>query len=256
MWIFIWFLLSVFVIGVSLWSVRILFQQKSAWKGYAEKMRLTYQNGPRFLDSPSLSGSIGAYGFGLYSEEQKTQDTRGQRFNTVLEIALRQGLPTTGALGTIDVLDFAQPLNLVQSLVPQDADWDQDWVVRARNIRVVEKYLTPSRLEIFKKIFRMKVVSAFFIFDGQDAILRVATADPLNNKARLEKIVKGLISQIEPLIVGPEEFAQLRRVADMTTYAPPSAPPAPMPVELPAEAPAASAAPEMPDAAPEDSSGS
>lgn len=221
MWIFLWLLLSVFVIGVSLWSVRILLQQKSAWKAYAEKMKLTYQNGPRFLDSPSLSGALGPYGFGLYSEEQKTQDTRGQRYNTVLEIALRHGLPTTGALGTPDLLEFTAPLSLDQSLVPQDADWDDRWVVRARNARVVEKYLTPARLEIFRKIFRMKVVSSFFIFDGQDAILRVSTTDPLNNKDRLEKIIKGLLSQVEPLIVQPEEFIQLRRVAD-PSYTPPA----------------------------------
>src|SRR5690606_14273269 len=143
-----------------------------------------------------------------------------------LEIALRRGLPTTGAMGTADVLDFVEPLNLDQALVPQDPDWDKAWVVRARNARMVEKYLTPARLEILKKFFRMKVVSAFFIFDGQDAVLRVATADPLNNKDRLEKIVKGLLTHAEALIAGQQEFEELQAIVRGTQpYVAPQTPP-------------------------------
>ena len=222
MWIFIWFLLSAFVLGVFAWSLRILFQQKSAWKAYAKKMNLNYQDGPTFLSSPVLSGSIGAYGFGLYTEEQRTNDTRGQRFSTILEIALRHGLPVTGAMGTQTMIPLIQTLRMDQSVVPQDKDWDPSWMIRTRHAGMVEKFLTPARIEIIKKIFRMKVLSAFFIFDEQDAVLRIETADPLNDSQRLEKIVKSLILQAEGLIVKAEERALLEGVVR-------SAPPAPLP---------------------------
>jgi len=228
-WIFIWVLLSIFVLGVSLWSVRILFQQKSAWKAYAEKTKLTYDGGQGFLGAPSVSGSIGAYGFGLYTEEQKTSDTRAQRFNTVLEIALRRGLPETGVLGTGEVMDFAQSLRLDQVIVPQDKDWDAAWLVRTRHAAMMEQYLTAARLDVFKKIFRMKVRVAVFVFDSQDAVLRIVTTDPLNNKDRLEKIVKGLLANVESLIVKPDEFAQLQAVVNASPV--PPRPPEP-PVEI------------------------
>lgn len=234
MWIFIWILLSIFVLGVSLWSIRILYQQKSAWKAYAEKMKLVYDGGHGFLGAPSVAGSIGAYGFGLYTEEQKTSDTRAQRFNTVLEIALRRGLPETGALGTGEVMNFAQSLRLDQTIVPQDQDWDSAWLVRTRHAAMMEQYLTPARLEVFKKIFRMKVRVAVFVFDSQDAVLRIVTSDPLSNHQRLEKIVKGLLANVESLIVRPEEYALLQAVvqsAPVSQQPPPQRPPEP-PVEI------------------------
>lgn len=209
MWIFIWAVLSSFVLIIFSWSIRILLQQKSAWRAYADKTKLTYQAGPRFLSSPSLSGMIGPYGFGLYTEEQQTNDTRTSRFNTVLEIALRRGLPTTGAMGTPGSVPLIQSLRLEQTYVPDDKDWDTTWMARARHGAILKAYLTPARLEIFKKIFKMKVLSALFVFDQQDAVLRIETADPLNNKDRLEKIVKGLLQQVDGLMVQEEEWNRL-----------------------------------------------
>lgn len=209
MWIFIWAILSSFVLVIFFWSIRILLQQKSAWRAYADKTKLTYSPGPRFLSSPSLSGMIGLYGFGLYTEEQQTADTRTARFNTVLEIALRRGLPTTGAMGTPLAVPLIQSLRLEQTYVPDDKEWDPTWMARARHGAMLKAYLTPPRLEIIKKIFKMKVLSALFVFDQQDAVLRIETADPLNNKDRLEKIVKGLIQQVDGLMVHEEEWHRL-----------------------------------------------
>lgn len=238
MWIFIWLLLSTFVLGVFAWSLRILFQQKAAWKAYAKKMNLTYQDGSRFLSSPVLSGSLGSYGFGLYTEEQKTNDTRGQRFSTILEIALRHGLPVMGAMGTQTMIPIIQSLRLDQTIVPQDKDWNPSWMIRSRHAGMVEQYLTPTRLEIIKKIFRMKVLSALFIFDEQDAVIRIETADPLNDSERLEKIVKSLILHAEGLIVKNEERAALDALVR-------TAPPAPLPAPEPV-APVEDVAPRKP----------
>lgn len=217
MWIFIWAVLSTFVLVIFTWSIRILIQQKAAWRAYADKTKLTYQGGARFLSSPSLSGMIGPYGFGLYTEEQQTNDTRTSRFNTVLEIALRRGLPTTGALGTPTTVPLIQSLRLEQTYVPDDKDWDPTWMARARHGAMLKAYLTPARLEILKKIFKMKVLSALFVFDQQDAVLRIETSDPLNNKDRLEKIVKGLIQQVDGLMVHEEEWNRLSETPYITS---------------------------------------
>lgn len=217
MWIFIWAVLSSFVLIIFSWSIRILLQQKAAWRAFADKTKLTYQPGPRFLSSPNLTGMIGPYGFSLYTEEQQSNDTRTSRFNTVLEIALRRGLPTTGAMGTSTTIPLIQSLRLEQTYVPDDKDWDATWMVRARHGAMVKAYLTPARLDILKKIFKMKVLSALFVFDQQDAVLRIETADPLNNKERLEKIVKGLIAQVDGMMVQEEEWNALNETPYITS---------------------------------------
>jgi hypothetical protein len=65
--------------------------------------------------------------------------------------------------------------------------------------------MTPARIEIFKKIFRMKVLGAMLIFDQNDAVLRIETSDALYNAERVEKIVKGFLSQIPALVPTEEE---------------------------------------------------
>lgn len=202
MWVLIWILLSIFILGVSAWSYQILFRQKAAWRTFAAKNGLTYQNGPTFLSSPIVSGNIGPYGFGLFSEERQTNDARGQRFNTVLELALRKGLPTTGAIGTAAMAPFIeQQSGMTQTVSIADPDWDPQWSIRTMDAKALEPYLTPARRDVLKKIFRMKIMAALFVFDENDAVLRIETADPLQNAEKIEKILKGMTQQLE--ILGP-----------------------------------------------------
>jgi len=199
-WIFLWVLFSAFVMGAFLWSVRILFQQKMAWKKYAQKTGLTYNEQKGALNSPYLTGSLGAYGFGLFSEPQATNDSRGQRYVTVLEFILRKGLGTLGVIGTSKMVPFADNLQVTQAVNLSDKDWDATWFIRSNNAALTEKYMTPARIDIFKKIFRMKILGAMLIFDENESVLRIETSDPLNDADRVEKIVKGFMAHLPALV--------------------------------------------------------
>lgn len=206
MWVFIWIVLSLFILGVSAWSWQVLFQQKRAWRSFAEKKGLKYEPGPRFLSSPVVSGNIGPYPFGLFSESRQTSDARGQRFNTVIELALRRGLPVPGVIGTAAMLPILNDLpNLGRVVLPKDPEWDETWFIRTTNAPAMEAYLTPARMGVLKKLFRMKILAGMFLFDDQDAILRVETADPLLDAAKIEKAVALMIEQMEILAPGPAE---------------------------------------------------
>ncbi len=215
-WIFIWAVVSLFILGVFGWSVQILLLQKAAWKVFAKKMKLNYQEGPKFLSSPVLSGSLGAYGFGLFSEERPTPDARGLRFNTVIEIALRRGMPMMGVVGTEAMVPIINTLVIKQTLSPADPDWNNAWLVRTDNQIAMEKYLTPARMETLKKLFRMKILAALFIFDQNDAVLRLETADPLTDADRLEKIVKNLVQQAGILALQPGEREAIMSAKDQS----------------------------------------
>lgn len=213
MWIFIWLIFSLFILGVFAWSMQTLYRQKQVWKVFAAKMNLTYQPGQNFLSSPSITGAIGPYGFSLHTERIPTPDLRGERFSMIVEFALRQGIPAFGAAGTPGVIPAIEALDLPQVFVPADTDWNPAWVIRTRNAKVVEAYLTQPRLDVLKKIFRMKILSGMFVFDTPDAVIRVETYDPLDDLDRLEKIVKGLAAQIAPLTMTEDEQKQLKAIA-------------------------------------------
>lgn len=200
MLVFIWGVLSIFIIAVSIWSAQILFRQKAAWRTFATKMGLTYQRGPTLLSSPIVGGNVGKYGFGLFSEERPAADARGQRFNTVIELALRKGMPTVGAIGTEGMAKIIEQLSgMTETISIKDPDWDATWVVRTQDASLLEPYMTQARIDVLKKIFRMKIMAALFVFDKEDAVLRIETADPLQNAEKIEKIVKGMCAQLELL---------------------------------------------------------
>jgi hypothetical protein len=211
-WIFLWVLVSLFIFAVFAWSVRILFKQKAAWKAFAQKMNLTYTQPKGLLVSAVVTGSLGPYDFGLFSEPQPTEDSRGQRYTTILEFGLRQGFPMGGGIGTARMQAFLQTLAMSQSVSVQDKDWDSSWIIRTENSAMLEKYLTPVRVDLLKKIFRMKVLAALFVFNDQNSVLRIETSDPLDNLERLEKIVKGVMGQLAVLVPTQEEIDTIKAV--------------------------------------------
>ena len=57
MWLFLWFILSVVILGTTVWSTIILVQQKQAWKEYAQKKGLVF-TANKFLEPCSMEGVI------------------------------------------------------------------------------------------------------------------------------------------------------------------------------------------------------
>lgn len=214
MWIFLWVVVSLFILGTFFWSVRVLFQQKAAWKTFAQKLGVTYMPQRGILVSPVVSGAIGQFGFSLFSEPEPTNDQRGLRYNTVIEFALRQGVPgTVGAIGTDKMTVILDQLVAKAPVSANDPDWDATWFIRATNAAVVGQYLTPARIDVLKKIFRLKTRGSLFLFNDSEGILRIETADPMVNAERLEKIVRGILAQLPNLLIGDAERATLQEIA-------------------------------------------
>lgn len=212
MWIFLWFLVSAFILGVFFWSLQTLLRQKKAWQAFAVRHKLTYEAGAGLMGPPVVLGQINNIGFDLHTERVPTADVRGERFSIIIELALRQGIPGLGAIGTPGALPLIERLDVTEDYRPGDADWDPAWVGRTRDVGVLGFYMTERRREILKKIFRMKILAAVLLYDEQDIVLRIETADPLNDPERLEKIVKGLLAQFEQLRPDAAEMQYLQSI--------------------------------------------
>jgi hypothetical protein len=212
MWFLLWLLLSVFVFGVFAWSYKTLLRQKKAWKEFAQKNNLTYHTGKNFLDSPAVTGAIGDYGLNLFSTRMPAEDGRTSRFNMVMEFSLHRGIPTFGAIYTPQAQILIEGLEMpYNAMVDNDPNWDPSWKIRAQNTQIVLAYLTPERRTLLAKLFRMKIISALLAFNNEDMILRLETADPLDNIDRVEKIIRGVVGQLDALRTDQAEFTHLQR---------------------------------------------
>jgi len=197
-WLIIWVLLSFFLLGVFGWSMVILYQQKKAWAVFGKKHGMEYQAG-KMTGPPALAGKLGGYTVSLFTDAQRTNDVRGQRFVTVMEIEMGAGMPTAGAVATKEYAAFISTLDLNETWSPDDKDWPVSHVIKTRNAGRLAAYLTPERLKILKALFAKKNSISLLFFDENQSVLRVETSDPLRNPAHMEKITSQLIGLADKL---------------------------------------------------------
>jgi hypothetical protein len=257
MWILLWLVLSVFVLGVFVWSMAILQQQKKAWYAFAKKAGLTYRAG-KYTDAPVVTGMVKQFKVTFFTDSLRTKDVRGRRFITTIEVEMGDGMPTMAVLATKDYADFLAPLRLPQTYEPPGTTWGKDFVVRAKSRDFLAAYLTPERVKVLAGLFSMKNSSSIFFFDQLDSILRIETPDPLRDAGKMEKIFRRILTVAEGLVLTAEEKKAFGPHIPEAPAAPPAIataasanPPEAAPPVAAAEKPAAESG-EKPQAAPGD----
>ncbi len=251
MWIFLWVVLSMFVMGVFFWSMFILQQQKRAWFAFAKKSGLKYEAGA-YTDPPVVSGMVKGYKITFFTDSLRTQDVRGRRFVTTIEIEMGDGMPTVAALATQDYAEFLSPLRLPLSWQPPGEEWQKNYIIKTRSIDRLTRYLTKARLKVLSDLFAMKNAATLYFFDEQTCILRIETPDPLRDPDRMERIAKRIYSAVDTLLLTPEERRQifeewkLSQAASEPTAPPPASAAPQTSVVPPPSPPPISATPETP----------
>lgn len=206
-WILIWILLSVMILGIFAWSLEILFKQKRSWKAFAKKQGLDFIPGP-FLQSPGVRGDLSGYEFVMYSEQQPTNDVRGHRFRTVIQLTLPSGMPTAGLVASPGLRDFADQLDLPETVKPDYAGWKKDALIRARDAGALKRYLSDDRLNALSKLIAMRNAELTFIFDQNETYLRIETPDPLHEPDKIRRMAKHLVTQARRLDITRDKSAR------------------------------------------------
>lgn len=207
-WILIWVLISVFIIGIFVWSLDILFRQKREWRRFAGRHGLEYNKG-KLMQSPVVIGELSGYTFHLYSEEQLTAERGGRRFRTVLHFALPGGMPTSGFIATSDYKELADTLDLPQKIVPDHEQWPKNNVGRAADAGALTPYFTENRIKAIARLCQMQKASTVFVFDETETYLRVETADPLQDADRIDRITQRMIKVADTLALQEGESEAL-----------------------------------------------
>ena len=222
MWLFIWYIFTIFIAFIMAWSVHVLLKQRSAWKAFSEKKKLTYEKGRTLLASPAVHGKLGEFDFNLFSEQQPSPDGRLPRFYTVIEIGTPFPAPAYTVMGTSGKAALMEELPLQKVPGPAREGWDESWILYTSDAAITEKVLTSGRVDCLKKIFGMNISAGMFAFDGSRAVLRLETVDPMQDSEKLERIVSGLIQQAEILRVSGEEHTMFTAMAKAASVAGPA----------------------------------
>lgn len=223
MWLAIWGLFAVLVLGFVGWTLLILHQQKKTWAAFAKRHKLTYQRG-KFMDSPTVTGLLNGRRFSLYSGVQQTPDIRGQRFVTIVEFLFGPGFPTGAVMATKEYEGFINGLVFDQSYEPDLAEWRKDYILRTRNERSLRAYLTKDRLQALCTVFATKNAMTLFFFDELEAVLRIETSDPMRTDVYLNGIIRRLSDAADRLTPTAEEKAAFKVLLaeEKAGYVPPA----------------------------------
>lgn len=187
-WFTLWVFITVFIMGIFFWSMAILFRQKQAWGAFAKRHQMTFMpNG--FFRSPAMRGVIRGFVTTIFSEEQTTQDNRGRRFRTVVQIDLPVGMPVEGVVTSPELRSFADMMQLSQDVLPSVPDWNKNIVFKTSSVEKMLPFLTPERIKTLNAIMSAKSINCIFVYNERETLLRFETADPLDDVEKIEKFV-------------------------------------------------------------------
>lgn len=208
MWVLLWIIVSVFVIGIFFWNFQILMQRKSAWKKFADRHKLEYTSNS-LMQSPSVTGMLSGLRIYLYEDVQQTDDITGQRFVTSIDVDLGEGFPTGAALATREYKEFLSALNFRDTYTINENFREKEYIVRARSAKALKEFMTEERIKIIENLFSMKNSIVLFFFDELEAIMHIETTDPLVDIAHIEKIFKKVLTISKRIMPEEHEKAHL-----------------------------------------------
>ena len=212
MWIFIWVVLSAILVGASLWSFKILNDQKSAWEKFARAHNFSLNKGT-VMGPAEMNGVIGDYKFSFFAAERNGDDIRTRRLMTVMEVNLIDGMVDGGVMGTQQMLPFMQSLDKLHPHKIEHASWDAGLYCFIHNDEKVKPILTSERIDTISQILKTKNADAIVIFNDREVLVRLETSDPMKDADKLDKIAKRLMGLLEKIRLTPAERAAISPAA-------------------------------------------
>jgi hypothetical protein len=187
-WFMIWVFVAVFILGTSVWSFYILFQQKKAWDIFAKKFNLEFVPSAVFK-SPLVRGMFRDCYVDIFSDRQLSGNERVPGMRTVFQLKLKAPMATEGVVASGTFRNFVNGLLLKDLYVPDSEGWNKDIYIRVQNMDSIKPYFTKERLAVFNSLMSIKNSPALLIFSDTETILRIESADPFSDVDKLERFL-------------------------------------------------------------------
>ncbi|MDY0030032.1 MAG: hypothetical protein RBR86_08850 [Pseudobdellovibrionaceae bacterium] len=181
-------------------------RQKTAWKQFAKRHGLTYDN-RSVLSSSVVGGIYRNYGLAIFSEAQMDGDSRGRKFRTIIQMELPPGMPTEGVIATQSMKEMASLLGLEHPYAPENGNWDASIYLKTQDVEKMKSYLTSQRVAALYALMTAKGLGALFIFNEKETLLRIETAEPLDQVDRLEKLINKICDTADKLLIDKKPSA-------------------------------------------------
>ena len=208
-WLLIWIIVSIGLLGFSIWTFIILMRQKKSWRDFAKKHKLRYSNASLMV-SPKVSGIYKEYSVSVFTGHHESERGASNRQLTAIEIALESKMPIAGAVASGAMVGIVQELDYSEEHVPNYKFWNSDNITRSEDKHIMAEYLDETRAKALCDLMDNKKFWVIFIFRGNDTILRIDTPDPFDNEEKLTKTIDNLIDVAKLLELKKGESGRLK----------------------------------------------
>lgn len=209
-WLVLWVIVSVVLLGFLVWSLIVLQGQKSTWKTFASKHKLRYRSRGA-MDSPEVDGSIDGYKVDIFTSEHTADNARSSRKLTAIEISLHSVMPVDGAVASAGMIPLVKELGFKTEVRPEHELWNRSYMAAGDNARAIKAYLTPERLDAIIRLMRIKHSWIILIFRAERMLLRIDTPDPLTSEDYLDRLIKLLIKSAKTFELKSGESGVIER---------------------------------------------
>ncbi|MCB9983384.1 MAG: hypothetical protein H6861_06905 [Rhodospirillales bacterium] len=208
-WLVLWAVISLILLGFLGWSLLILYRQKKTWKAFAEKHKLRFKSNA-LMEGPEMDGTIESYKFSFFTGEHLTPDVRSTRKLTAVEVSLHSTMPIDGGIASGGMIPFIEALRFKAEVRPEHKSWSKAYLAAGDNRFVLGAYMTDERIEAITKLMKIKNAWVVLIFRGERMLLRIDMADPIAAPDYLEKLTVLLLKVTKILEVSESEYKALK----------------------------------------------
>lgn len=188
-WFVIWVFVATFILGTSVWSYSILLRQKRAWETFAKKCDVRFQSSA-ILKSPTLNGMFNGFEIEIFSDQPISGKFREGGARTIFQITLKTLLPTSGVIASKAFKNFIDGMSLTEKFVGEgNTALSPEVYNKVVSAELMTPYMTRERVAAFNALLNIKSSPAIFLFGDTETLLRIESADPFEDPARLEKFV-------------------------------------------------------------------
>ncbi len=211
MWILLWIIVAIIILGATGWSTIILIQQKKAWEAYAKKNGLKFIKS-KFFQPPEMNGVINDYQVAFFTAEQQEVDDRNNRLLTVVQITADENMVDGFAAVSPIMKPFLESLEAVKPHKLKSKGWDPKNFVSSRNKARVDAYMTEERLKAITSLLNMKNANVLVLSDETESIIRIETSNPLQQEELINKFMERVFARFEVLKVKADERKMLEAI--------------------------------------------
>jgi hypothetical protein len=136
-----------------------------------------------------IAGTINEYTVNFFTAERQTEDMRGKRYVSVIEIAVKEGLFDGGVAGTKELQPFMQSLNALHPYVVEKEGWEKSHAIFVREDAPANEYFKSDKLNLFAQVLGTRNADVLIVFNNEEIIIRMETTDPMLSAEKIEKIV-------------------------------------------------------------------